>query len=256
MQSVTGEFLDTYHQVDRFFIFGNAIKNDLINKGVDSSKLFVSGSPYTNKIIDLQKNNFSLYSKLKNFKKDLPNILIAHSGPGNSTSFIHYQKFLKNLFRLIRTNKKFNWVIKLHRKDTIDNFKQALDISDFSEYNIIDTNHFLYDKNIYDWFNHCNLLITGNSSTSVEAMLFSIPVITADFDNEYDQVDFIDQNTTYHAKTYKEFSTFFQEIIIDKKLDLNIKKNAKEYSKNFYHIPETRPEEIIVKNLLDELEKN
>ena len=77
-------------------------------------------------------------------------------------------EILEKLFRLIRTNKKFNWVIKLHRKDTIDNFKQALDISDFSDYNIIDTNHFLYDKNIYDWFNHCNLLITGNSSTSVE----------------------------------------------------------------------------------------
>ncbi len=49
---------------------------------------------------------------------------------------------------------------------------------------------------IFDWISGIDALITGSSSVAVEAMLLDKPVITIDYNQEYKNVDFIEEGCT------------------------------------------------------------
>jgi len=49
--SVTGEPLDTYHQVDCFFLYGQAAMDDLARNGMPADRLKISGAPYLDDLV-------------------------------------------------------------------------------------------------------------------------------------------------------------------------------------------------------------
>ena len=232
--SITGEPLDTMHVVDNLFLWGNAAKRDLIKKGVSPRILKVVGAPYldnikpkiTNQLNPLIKN----WLKLKDVK---PYILIAHSGPGQSTSIVHYREFVKSVESLILKYTEFNWVVKLHRKDNGEFYEHWKNHKILSTAYIINHYKTPISFTIFDWLQGCQILITGNSTVAIEAMYMKVPVITTDFNNEYKGVDFIDNNATFHAFNTLELMVHFNNIINKKNTDTQ-KVKSSEYVKDYY----------------------
>jgi predicted glycosyltransferase len=56
-----------------------------------------------------------------------------------------------------------------------------------------------FPSDIFDWLQGCSMILTGASTTAIEAMALDIPVITMDYCNELYSIDFIDAGATIHV---------------------------------------------------------
>ena len=245
--SVTGEPMDIHHKVDKFFVFGDVPKNDLISKGVDPKKLIVSGSPYIDDVLCLKNDNSLKILKQLKINKHKPYFLVLHSGPGYSTSHEHYFITLKNIFKIASNNKNWQFVFKLHRKDSINNFIELKMKYDLDNITIVEDSDERYSDVIFDWLKGPDAVLTGNSTVAIESMLMKVPVITMDFCEEYKFNDFIDKEMTFHSKNNEEL--YANLILMSQKKNNDKIIFANKYALNFYQKKQEGSSNFIIDNL-------
>ncbi len=223
---------------DFFYLFGVNDKKNLIKKGILSSKLVVSGSP---------KIDEFLKEKRHKQNKKVSSILIALSGSGHSITKQHHIQILKTLYdaAIKLTDVEFNF--KLHKKDKLDYYKELRDLPNvfISEYDNPSVS-----SNIYDWISQTDILITGASTTALDAMIMNCPVITIDLQDQLKSVDFIKEKVSMHVTCFDELMLSINKISLrgDRyKNHLNI---AKEYIQNSFTQPEQGSVDLIKKHLI------
>ena len=249
--SVTGEPLDTYHQVDCFFLYGKAAMEDLVRNGMSSDRLKISGAPYLDDL-KLSKDKV-LDSEIKSkvgLTDEKPYILVTNSGPGHSTSSSHYSKILDTIFETAMNFNEVQWVIKLHRKDSLQNFRQVIGKYPSHDIKIISSDDEASSISIYKWIQGATCIITGASTVAIEAMAIDIPVITMDLNGEYSNVDFIDQLATVHVTSLAELNTAVTNLLNNKILYDHIFQNSKKYSQKYFYKGIATSTEIISEELL------
>lgn len=209
--------------VDQYFLFGDKTKQELQYLGIDVDKFCVSGAP---NFLDFKKD-VSDDEIRKNLELDYrPIVLILLSGPGHSTNMKHHQELIQSLIGLSETFKdSFQFVMKLHPKDKISNYKNIS-----ATINVIDNNHtFFKEYSIWNLIKVSNMIISGASSAVIESLSLNVAVLTLDYFNEYSEADFIREGLTIHCITHdeliKSFEAFanghFKERIASSKLLLN-----------------------------------
>ncbi len=233
--SITGEPLDTMHIVDHFYLFGEAAKKDLISKGTPASQLVVTGAPYLDQIEYSNKNIHPLLKKNILLTESKPYFLIAMSGPGHSTSYAHFQVILENLFAIAAKYPEVQWVIKMHRKDQIENYKEVLNRYSDHKIHIVKHNEIGFPKSIFQWLQGATVLLTGTSTVAVEAMAIGIPVITMDFMKEYKMVDFIDLGSTIHVTNTQQLEVSVENIVKKPEVYKSTSKKAAIYASQFFY---------------------
>jgi hypothetical protein len=248
--SITGEPLDTYHQVDCFFLYGEAAMKDLISNGMIASNLKISGAPYLdNFIVEGNKGiNQILIEKLR-LNCEKPYLLITNSGPGHSTSHEHYQKTLHCIFETASLFTDIQWIIKLHRKDSIINFEKVITKYPNHKIQIISSHEHGYPKSIFSWLQGATCLLTGVSTVAIEAMALNIPVVTMDFMNEFTNVDFIEKEATIHVRSQQELNEAITSLVKNKNLYTTKLENSKLYAQQFFHKHPIKSSEVIVNEL-------
>lgn len=250
--SITGEPLDTYHQVDCFFLYGEAAMEDLISKGMSVSNLKISGAPYLDNFLMEGNNGINqiLSEKLK-LNNEKPYILITNSGPGHSTSHEHYQKTLHCIFETASQFTNIQWIIKLHRKDDMTNFKNVIAQYPNHSIQIISSHEQGYPSSIFSWLHGATCLLTGVSTVAIEAMALNIPVVTMDFMNEFTNVDFIEKEATIHVSTQQELKEAISNLVTNKNVYITKLENSKLYAQQYFHKDSIKSSEIIVNELLE-----
>lgn len=245
--SVTGEPMDTYHQVDTFFTYGEAAKQDLIAQGVSPQQLVVSGAPYLQSYKNRSEEGIhKQLEKELNLTKLKPYILFAHSGAGNSTSMPHYQSSLESLYQTAEKYPDVQWIVKLHRKDDPSNFSVVKSKFPNSPIQVVDKEkETKLPVSIFDWLRGASCMITGNSTVAIEAMFMDVPVVTMDLMGEYNQVDFIDKGCTYHVRTREELDRAVSKIL-NGTLDSEIHRKALEYAANYFYSGDRTPSQEIL----------
>lgn len=248
--NVSGSPMQKSHLVDTFFLYGEAARFDLIKMGADRSKLMVCGAPY----MDIQPVtrsgiNRQLINELR-FNEISPYVLIANSGPGNSTSFEHYHETLRAVFSLASKLPYVQWVIKLHRKDNKNNFEKVL--KQFPDHNIhiIDANDSRFEDSVFTWLQGAKCLLTGVSTVALEAMAMDIPVVSMDFMNEYDQVDFLRKEAVIIVRNSNELERAVMNLIGNTDEYNEIRCNAKTYVEQFFFKGNLKASEYIVAELI------
>ncbi|HBK72107.1 MAG TPA: hypothetical protein DDZ39_10725 [Flavobacteriaceae bacterium] len=228
-----------FSKFDYFYLFGVRDRDNLMKLGVSDNKLIVSGSPKierfltkTNKVTDSNHNK---------------NILVALSGPGHSITVEHHILIVKLIYKLALEFKKVQFKIKLHKKDRITYYEDIIVLSNVSIYESGDMS---VSSNIYDWIVNSDLLITGASTSALDAMLLDLPVVTIDILKHLENVDFINEKATFHATTYNDLQNHVNSILGDDlQVDLRIKK-AKKFSQQFYTQPKEGSVNLMTKHLI------
>ncbi len=249
--SVTGEPLDTFHQVDCFFLYGKAAMDDLVKNGMPSERLKISGAPYLEDFLFNKTGEIDIVLKKKlGLTSTRPYILITNSGPGHSTSHEHYAKILDVIFEVASRFDDIQWVIKLHRKDNLNNFQDVLKKYPKHVIKIISSYDKDYPESIFTWLQGATCILTGASTVAIEAMALDIPVVTLDLMNEFKKVDFIEQHATIHVTNSSELQTAVHNLILHKDTYDSILQQAKNYSKNYFFKGEIKSSELIAIELL------
>jgi hypothetical protein len=249
--SVTGEPLDTYHQVDCFFLYGRAALEDLVRNGMQANRLKVSGAPYMDDF--LFSNTKRIDNELKNILElsdSKPYILITNSGPGHSTSIEHYERTLNAIFEVASQFEHVQWVIKLHRKDSLNNFQKVLAKYPNHTIKIISSHDTNYPESIFTWLQGASCILTGASTVAIEAMALDIPVVTMDFMNEFKKVDFIESLATIHVTSLTELQFAITNLLTNKVVYEDIFENSKKYAHNYFYKGDIKSSELIANELL------
>lgn len=189
------------HIADRFFVFGEVAKKNLLSSGMNKNKVFISGAPYMDSYQKKGEMNGSLRMKIPTNYANF--ILICTSGAGHSTSLKHHLEMIKLFEETISNFQEIYFVIKLHRKDSTSYYNV---LNTYKNVLVISPNDNSLPENIFEYFTGCNALITGISASATEAMSLGIPVITIDLLNEFNHVDFISAGATIHTSNKKEFT--------------------------------------------------
>jgi hypothetical protein len=208
------EPLHQKHIADLFIVFGSASYEDLIKIGSKPENLFVGGAPYLDKIFfELGEKNINKFiqKKLRINESD-PKILVTLSGPGHCTTFKHFYRIVDSIFDFASKNLKYQFIFKLHPKDSLQNYITFIDKYKIDNVKVIEHYAKGFPKSIFDWICGIDALITGSSSVAVEAMLLDKPVITIDYFQEYLNVDFIEEGCTVRVSNENELTNVLLNI--------------------------------------------
>ena len=227
-----------YGAADYFYLFG---KNDLelmVNRGRAESGLFVSGSPKIEQKLGEINEKLIPYSNY---------VLVALSGPGHSITKEHHIDVLNSIKEAIKVFKTKLFIIKLHRKDSIDYYKE---IKELVNVEIIEQGNELNKYDIYHWLKNSVGIVTGASMVAIESMVMDRPVITIDLKNHLKEVPFIKADATLHAQSttdlIKNLKHIFQK---DDKYQLHLEK-IKKYSSGAFAIVEGGSSQFIANHLV------
>lgn len=232
--SISGEPLHKMHLVDHFLLFGEASKRELIKIGVPSSQLIVTGAPYLDNGQFQKKKINNIIKKNLGFTDEKPYFLITNSGPGHSTSFVHFQETIDQIFKLSLKFPDIHWVIKMHKKDRLEYYEDTQRKYGNHRIAIVSDAAKGFPRSIFEWIRGAHALLTGTSTVAIEAMSMNVPVITMDFMSEYKNVDFIDRGATIHVTNGEELEGAVHTLLENPGNYKEIGKRAEEYARLFF----------------------
>ncbi len=199
--SISGDALQSLHCADRVLVYGNIQREQLAQRGIARERIVVCGAPnLDNRPRQSGHVHPSLQAGLVLAEGDAW-ILVATSGPGHRISHAHHQTVIQHLARLSTALPHVKVVVKLHPKDRLEYYPQVLKDGLPKNLVIVAENAQGFPRDIFEWLQGCPAVLTGASAVAVEAMLMDVPVITMDFRDEIDGVDFIDAGATTHVRT-------------------------------------------------------
>ena len=243
--SVAGEPLDSLHIVDNYFVYGKRARDYLINLDVDEDKLVITGDPHIDQLKVREKTIHSNIKKKLHFNGEQGYVLLALSGPGHCTTYEHFNKIVESVVKLSIQEQEIDIVAKLHRKDKKDNYTKIMRKYPDNHLRVVEYGEKGFPKNIYDWLQGCKLVITGASTVAIEAMLMQIPVVTLDYMNEYQDVDFIDLGATVHVKTEAKLFEAAQNMFYSPEKFNDTKERATQYIESYYYKPNGKASERV-----------
>lgn len=205
---LSDEFIENLHICNNFLVFGDYTRDILVKKeDITNDKIITLGAPYLREQLKLEQKVFFKEEVINSLPKKKKIALVLLSGPGHSTSEKHHKCILKTLKSVLEDKQKdYYFVFKLHWKDSINYYNAILNDSKIKMCSKVYRFDVFHGKEtIFDWIKIADLIITGASSTALEAMYMGKPVITVDIKGEFDyQTEFIQQGATYHCKTKED----------------------------------------------------
>jgi UDP-N-acetylglucosamine 2-epimerase len=211
--NITGDPLQARHSVDRILVFGNIHRDELVQRGYPRERIVVCGAPSMDaRPRQTGRTNAQLCQRL-GLQAGKPWILVTTSGPGHRISLAHHLTVVQELARLSAAMPTVPLVVKLHRKDRPEHYQKALQSAAGRNMIVVAENTPGYPADIFEWLGGCPVVLTGASTVAVEAMLMDVPVVTMDFADEVQGVDFIEAGATRHVRTGEALVEAVTEIL-------------------------------------------
>ncbi|MFZ6011467.1 MAG: hypothetical protein ACOYXT_14050 [Bacteroidota bacterium] len=177
--------------VDEYFLFGDLYIEEFDRLGFPKEKLHVVGSPGYDEALREQGIKKDEVLKPLNLNTTLPVVLVALSGPGHALGEEEHIAVLQQLFSLIRRlSHAYNFIVKLHTKDKLEYYEPLLSEGVLNTI-VVDAQHLFGKYSILNWLKISDILLTGGSSSCLEAMLSKVPAVSFDPFRKLDSFNFI-----------------------------------------------------------------
>lgn len=225
------DWISNFHEVSYFLTYGDYSKQVLEAEPRPKSTIVSVGSPYISDILskpeEIRKESDRLMTRFGIQKRF---ILITFSGYGHSTSKEAYLKCLESIKWLAESKKDQQIVVKLHPKEKLEDYSafKSLNNVKLIQNSEVPTS---WQYSIFPFLLSTDLLITGASTTAIEAAVYKIPVISMDFGKEYGSVRFRNEGWTVNADSAEEFEQLFEES--DKRIE-NSDSDREKFLSSYY----------------------
>jgi hypothetical protein len=214
------------------YVYGNKVRNQLLSQGIDANKLRVVGSTKLDTLPDKINEWSNCPSKdIIVLAKSKPIALVTLSGPGHTVTIGHHRLMIQELAKAVAAFPQLHFIFKLHRKDKEAYYKE--NVSLFNNTSIVPFINSI-SEDIYEWIFHSNLLITGASTTALEALVLEKPVITMDLLGELPKFDFITFGATLHTRRKERLIVNLASIIENTTVHKEARRRASEFIKECY----------------------
>ncbi len=233
--AISGNPLQSLHSADRIYVYGSVHRDELMAQGIAADRISICGNPYLDgRARQSGKINETLKKRL-NLEDGRPWILVATSGPGNRISHQHHQQIVQNLAELSKRLPHIPLVVKLHRKDREMYYRPLLDSLERGPVFVIPNLARGYPSEFLDWLQGCPLMLTGTSTTAIEAMALGVPVISMDFAGDLGTVDFLDAQATIHVRDMDSLERAARQVLTESSLPSDVQSRVNEFLRVTFH---------------------
>jgi UDP-N-acetylglucosamine 2-epimerase len=194
-------------------VYGERSRQSLIELGEDPHRIAVSGAAY---LAGRPRQTYQTDPRIADFlglKPGQPWILLATSGPGHSVSLEHHRLVVRRVAELSAVMPDARFVAKLHPKDQVAFYTAAEQAAPGSRLLVVTGKEPRLPRDIFAWLQGCTAMLTGASAAALEALLMDVPVVTMDFMNELEGIDFIDAGATLHCRTAQDLQKAVQTVV-------------------------------------------
>lgn len=193
------------HLADRLLTYGRLDREYLIRvMECPEERVVACGAPYLDARPSQEGRLHPALVQRLGLEPQRPYVLVATSGPGFQISFGHHMQTLHHVMALSERMPGVQFVAKLHPKDRLAYYRQAERRVPGSRLQVAAHGKRGLPTAIFDWLQGCAAVLTGASTVAREAMLMDVPVVTMDFADEIQGVDFIEAGATRHVTTSEE----------------------------------------------------
>lgn len=193
-------------------VAGNYVKRVLIRQGIPPERIVVTGNPRFDVLNTKQFNKGVFSSELGNARTKKIITLCTES-------FVEYRiwtkekrkQFLFSIINAISELPYVQFVIKLHPRETINDYKEIL--------SGIETNSriLLYkDVDLYGLISVSDIIMTVLSTTALEAMILDKPVIIVDFFNESKRMPYAGSDAVIVASNPGDIVPAIKDLLYNK----------------------------------------
>ncbi len=238
--SITGDPVHGRHCADRILVFGNTARRELVRLGIHPERIVVCGAPDLDRLPRQSGQTHPLLQARMGIRPEEAWILVATSGPGNRISHQHHQQVIENLVRLGAAMPNLPIVVKLHRKDRVEYYRQRAKGSASSRLVVLPQDTPGFPTDIFEWLQGCRIVLTGASAVAIEAMLMDVPVVTMDFRDEIHQVDFIAAGATSHVCSFEALEHAVREILAAGGQSAEVKSRIRAYLEEAFYAMDGR----------------
>lgn len=228
--------LNSEHIADEFFVYGEAIQQQLSRRNTEGrTKFVVTGAPYLDELELPGITHPKVIPTLLGCPENKPYVLVAFSGPGNNTSLEHHKKLIEAVYTLNKEIPELTLIVKLHPKDRMEHYEEVG--QRFPEHTVrVIRNIKGQQLTIFDWLSGCGALLTGASTTAMEALLCGIPVITLDLQQEYNGISFIDRGATVHVTDASALSNEIKKLVYNAAYREDSLKKATPFVEDYFYL--------------------
>ena len=248
--TITGIPLNARHGADRIFVFGDAHRRELIEMGIAPERIVVSGDP---NLDSRPRQSGHIHPDLQarlGLRDGEPWILVTTSGPGHRISHEHHEQVVASLNRLAAALPGVPLVIKLHPKDRLAYYEPLrARYAPAGNVHVIPRGTEGFPANIYQWLNGATMILTGASTTAIEAMVMEVPVITMDFCNALHGIDFIEAGATLHVTNADDLEAAVRNVLSAGQLSDDRRDRIAGFLRDTYYALDGRASERIGESL-------
>ncbi len=211
--AIAGNPMQSGHVADHVFVYGDIHRRTFMRHGLADSRIIVCGNPNMDGRAHQTGHVHPTVAARLGLRDDRPWILVTTSGPGNTISHKHHALRINYLTALARAHPLVPLVIKLHRKDRLEHYQSLLKCCKDLPVHVVPYGASNYPNDIFDWLQGCRLVLTGASTTAIEAMVMGAAVITMDFCGELRNIDFIEAKATLHVTDFQELEGAVKQVL-------------------------------------------
>ncbi|MCU0421867.1 MAG: CDP-glycerol glycerophosphotransferase family protein [Bacteroidia bacterium] len=208
---LSDECIESFHIADYYFLFGDYTRPILAAHQISEHQMYTIGTPYLEQFVRHPISGLVKGKVLPSISTDKKIVLVLLSGRGHTTSSAHHDKIIQTLHQTIKDKKeKYFFVFKLHKKDYDTYYKNLLDDVSIKDNLAIYPYEYFQGKDIiFEWIDIAHIIITGASTSALEAMYLNKPVITIDLMQEYEnETQYIRKGGTYHCTQAYELNQY------------------------------------------------
>lgn len=249
---VAEENLFNYIFADAIFIWGDGFRNRFkLNDG--RQKLFVTGNPRYDICFNWKPFN-SRAGLFNNLRLDPKKTTILFAAQA-IIKFSSYRTddendiFRKKLLDFFKAAPQYQLIIKIHPYEDENVYKRALKGYGLSNVRLV------RDINIFELIAHSDLLLTKNSTTGLEAMIFDKPLITIELSKRRDQVPYGEKGAAISIHSVEEIVDAIKSSLDDIKAKELLRANRLKFVDNFAYKIDGKASVRVVNKIDEILEK-
>lgn len=221
-------------------LWGNLTKEFLIDGGANEEKMILTGSPQFDSYILRKPNKKEKILKKYKIPSSTNNIILFTAQPFRYDTGLRHDRLtleeqkeiFNNLFEVTKELGLF-LIIKLHPSNELS-FNEILNLISTKKYK----NHLIlrHDQgDLFDLINICDISMTYNSTTAIESMILKKPVITVNFSNKEDSINYAQYGCAINVITRNMLKETIVKILNNKLLRDKLMINAARYLKNSFY---------------------
>ncbi|MBU4070413.1 MAG: CDP-glycerol glycerophosphotransferase family protein [Nanoarchaeota archaeon] len=222
-----GVFIDTAGKgfipltADKMAVWGKIIKNQMINFGVNSKKLIITGASIFDDIVQKQKNN---KNQFKENKKKKFSLMLGIQKYDDVFADKETEKIIKIAIESVQEFKDVELKISLHPRLSSNIIKSILKEKK--------GNICIEKGKIEDLIKECDGLITLYSTIAFDAMFENKPIISLNPLNRPEIIPYVKSGVALKARNKKELINAIKKIRSEKFLNEWVK-NKEKFLKNY-----------------------